>query len=175
MGDWKVMLPYRGGTLLDSAIENARTICQRILLVGGYRYNELKARYQNDATICLLYNPYYQDGLLSSVKIGLAEIKTDYFFIAHGDMPCLYPRFYELLSHHMSYTAIFPGTKEMPGHPVLLSKMIIPAVLEAPPDSTMREIIIKTSNPYYVGLTDPFILHDIDTPELYKALLKIDK
>ena len=168
------MLPYRDGTLLDSAIENAKAICQRVLLVGGYRYNELKARYQNDATLHLLYNPYYQDGLLSSIKIGLAEIKTDYFFIAHGDMPCLYPRFYELLSHHMGYIAVFPGTKEMPGHPVFLSKTIIPVVLEASSNSTMREIIIKKNNSYYTGLTDPFILYDIDTPESYKTLLRID-
>lgn len=167
------MLSYRGGTLLDSAIENAKTICQRVILVGGYRYDELKAYYQNDATLRLLYNPSYQDGLLSSIKIGLAEIKTDYFFIAHGDMPCLYPRFYELLSHHIGYTAVFPGTKEMSGHPVLLSKTIIPAVLEAPCGSTMREIIVKTGNFYYIGLTDPFILCDIDTPESYKALLNI--
>jgi len=173
MGNWKMMLSYRGGTLLDSAIENAKTICQRVILVGGYRYDELKAYYQNDATLRLLYNPSYQDGLLSSIKIGLAEIKTDYFFIAHGDMPCLYPRFYELLSHHIGYTAVFPGTKEMSGHPVLLSKTFIPAVLEAPCGSTMREIIVKTGNFYYIGLTDPFILCDIDTPESYKALLNI--
>lgn len=169
-----MMLPYRDGTLLDSAIENAKAICRRVFLVGGYRYNELKARYQNDAIFHILYNPNYQDGLLSSIKIGLVEIKTDYFFIAHGDMPCLYPRFYELLSHHIGYTAVFLGTEEMPGHPVLLSKTIIPAVLEAPSDSTMREIIIKKNNSYYVGLTDQLILLDIDTPESYEALLHIN-
>lgn len=41
MGQWKMMLPWEQGTILDTSIKNALQFCSRIILVTGYRGNEL--------------------------------------------------------------------------------------------------------------------------------------
>ncbi len=41
MGQWKMMLPRQQGTILDTSIKNALQFCSRIILVTGYRGNEL--------------------------------------------------------------------------------------------------------------------------------------
>lgn len=45
MGQWKMMLPWEQGTILDTSIKNALQFCSRIILVTGYRGNELHERY----------------------------------------------------------------------------------------------------------------------------------
>ncbi|NGD67297.1 NTP transferase domain-containing protein, partial [Serratia marcescens] len=39
MGQWKMMLPWQQGTILDTSIKNALQFCSRIILVTGYRGN----------------------------------------------------------------------------------------------------------------------------------------
>ncbi|ACR70662.1 hypothetical protein NT01EI_3526 [Edwardsiella ictaluri 93-146] len=70
MGQWKMMLPYRGGTLLDASINNALGFCQQIILVVGYRADELLQRYGNHPRIRTVVNPDYHRGLFSSVHCG---------------------------------------------------------------------------------------------------------
>ena len=51
MGQWKMMLPWEQGTILDTSIKNALQFCSRIILVTGYRGNELHERYANQSNI----------------------------------------------------------------------------------------------------------------------------
>lgn len=89
MGEWKMMLPRQGGTILDASIKNALQFCSRIILVTGYRGNELHQRYANMRNIIIIHNSDYADGLYSSVKAAAAAVESEYCFITHGDMPCL--------------------------------------------------------------------------------------
>lgn len=47
MGKWKMMLPWRDGTILDASIKNALQFCSRIIVVTGFRGEALQARYCN--------------------------------------------------------------------------------------------------------------------------------
>ncbi|MDA6076735.1 NTP transferase domain-containing protein [Edwardsiella anguillarum] len=87
MGQWKMMLPYRGGTLLDASINNALGFCQQIILVVGFRADELLQRYGDHPRIRTVVNLDYRSGLFSSVRCGAAAVQSDYCFISHGDIP----------------------------------------------------------------------------------------
>ena len=54
MGQWKMMLPWQQGTILDTSIKNALQFCSRIILVTGYRGNELHERYANQSNITII-------------------------------------------------------------------------------------------------------------------------
>lgn len=71
MGQWKMMLPWQQGTILDTSIKNALQFCSRIILVTGYRGNELHERYANQSNITIIHNPDYAQGLLTSVKAAV--------------------------------------------------------------------------------------------------------
>ena len=75
--------------MLDASIKNARRFCSRIILVTGFRHQELAQRYIHDAQIKIVYNPDYQSGLFTSVQAGAAHVQTEYCFLTHGDLPCL--------------------------------------------------------------------------------------
>lgn len=89
MGQWKMMLPWEQGTILDTSIKNALQFCSRIILVTGYRGNELHERYANQSNITIIHNPDYAQGLLTSVKAAVPAVQTEHCFLTHGDMPTL--------------------------------------------------------------------------------------
>ncbi|MDS6632108.1 NTP transferase domain-containing protein [Klebsiella michiganensis] len=41
MGKWKMMMPWGEGTILDSALASALAFCDRVVLVTGFRGDEL--------------------------------------------------------------------------------------------------------------------------------------
>ncbi len=77
------------GTILDTSIKNALQFCSRIILVTGYRGNELHERYANQSNITIIHNPDYAQGLLTSVKAAVPAVQTEHCFLTHGDMPTL--------------------------------------------------------------------------------------
>lgn len=95
MGQWKMMLPWQQGTILDTSIKNALQFCSRIILVTGYRGNELHERYANQSNITIIHNPDYAQGLLTSVKAAVPAVQTEHCFLTHGDMPTLTSIFLE--------------------------------------------------------------------------------
>lgn len=80
MGQWKMMLPWQQGTILDTSIKNALQFCSRIILVTGYRGNELHERYANQSNITIIHNPDYAQGLLTSVKAAVPAVKQNIVF-----------------------------------------------------------------------------------------------
>lgn len=80
MGQWKMMLPWQQGTILDTSIKNALQFCSRIILVTGYRGNELHERYANQSNITIIHNPDYAQGLLTSVKAAVPAVQQNIVF-----------------------------------------------------------------------------------------------
>lgn len=169
MGRWKLMLPYQHHTILDESIENALRFCSRVILVAGYRGDELVQRYQNKSGVEVIVNTHYEQGMFSSIQQGVGLIQTEYFFICHGDMPCVSPDIYQQVWLHRGRHTVFPGTTAQPGHPVLLPSILIEQIQAAGIDNKMKRIIFN-HDVKYVGLTRPEIHLDVDTPEAYRNL-----
>lgn len=167
MGDWKPLLPFRGSTILETAVGTALHACSRVVLVAGYRGGELVARFAAVPRVRVVTNPDWESGMFSSIKVGVAEIGADRFFIALGDMPYLGPEVYEALLEHPPADAVFPVFGGRRGHPVLFRSSVGNLVLAAGPETGgMREIAARGSIGE-MAWKDDSVLRDIDTPEDY--------
>lgn len=169
MGSWKMMLPYRQGTILDAAINNALGFCSRVVLVTGYRGDELHQRYCGHSQICLVANADYHQGMFSSIRCGVQHIESRHFFLALGDMPCISSHIYAQLWQQRGDYCLIPRFEGGKGHPVLLPQRMIEAVRRAMPEQNMKQII-QSDEPRYLAVENPAIHWDIDTPEQYRRL-----
>lgn len=169
MGDWKLMLAYKNHTILDQCIENALSFCSRVILVAGFRGEELMARYQGTPNILVVINEHFSMGMFGSIQLGAQQVNTEHFFITHGDMPLIDSEVFHALWQRRGQV-VFPGNIERSGHPVLLPQSIVPLIVYAPIKSKMKSII-KSQKVEHLGLTTTSIHLDVDTPEAYQALL----
>ncbi|VDR26095.1 molybdenum hydroxylase accessory protein, YgfJ family [Raoultella terrigena] len=103
------MLPWREGTVLDGAIANALSFCERVILVTGFRGSELHQRYAHHPAIELVHNASYQEGMFSSIQAGVKHIKARHFFIALGDMPAAGAGVYATLWRQRKETCLSPS------------------------------------------------------------------
>jgi molybdenum cofactor cytidylyltransferase len=170
MGSWKLMLPYQGKTIVEHSVANALKFCSRVLLVTGYRGDELKALFSGQSRVDLVSNLQYEDGMVSSIKKGVEQVKTEYFFITHADMPCIEPEIFSGLWQARYYGAVFPGTEGRAGHPVLLSGAIKEAILMDTESPSVKKILEGFKHKY-LGLENPSICFDVDTVQGYRELL----
>ena len=120
MGEWKPGLLTDGEvSLVEIAVRTAQAACQRIILVGGYRFQEIKRILTFTDQIVLLENRDYEKGMLSSIQTGLQEVRRD-FFITPVDLPGIGVEHYKRLFERFDGERIIrPFYGEKPGHPIL--------------------------------------------------------
>lgn len=170
MGTWKMMLPWREGTVLDGAIADALSFCDRVILVTGFRGAELHQRYAQHPDIELVYNANYQEGMFSSIRAGVKHIKARHFFIALGDMPATGAGVYATLWRQRKETCLIPEYQQGRGHPVLLPFSIIEKIVAAGADDSLKTVVRQFGS-QAVGVAENGIHWDVDTPQQYQQLL----
>ncbi|RZM93697.1 molybdenum cofactor cytidylyltransferase [Escherichia sp. E14V7] len=163
MGQWKMMLPWQQGTILDASIKNALQFCSRIILVTGYRGNELHNRYASHSNITIIYNPDYAQGLLTSVKAAAPAVQTEHCFLTHGDMPTINRDIFLKIWSLRNNGAILPLHNGTPGHPILVSKSCLMQAVKQPNVTHMRQALLMGEH-YFVEMENEEIILDIDTP-----------
>lgn len=169
MGRWKMMLPYGDGTILDCAIANALGFCQRVIVVSGFRGDELAERYRHHPQVQIAHNADYHAGMLSSIQTGVRQVRGGHFFLALGDMPGVSPWLYAALWQEKGEFVLIPRCHKGKGHPVLLPRSIITHITDAPPGVTMKQLIAQQDY-RFLEVGDQAIHMDIDTPTQYRQL-----
>jgi molybdenum cofactor cytidylyltransferase len=173
MGKWKMMMPWGEGTILDSALDSALAFCDRVVLVTGFRGDELAAYYQDHPAIEVVYNPDYQAGMFSSIQCGVRHISAQRFFLALGDMPEVTPGVYRTLwGCAQPDTCVIPACDRGKGHPVLLPQRAIGLINHAPDGVTLRDVI-NQMNTRVVPVTAQGIHWDVDTPVQYQQIARL--
>lgn len=179
MGRWKLMLPYNDETILEASVKNALAICSRVILIAGYRCDELIEKMRAYPNVSIIVNNDYQQGMLSSIKLGVEHVRSDYFFIAHADMPCIGSGLYNQLWQARGAGSIFPGDEQYSGHPVLINSLLKPAILKQvvanETVSHSMKAILKKYPMTYLQLSNSEIHFDIDTPAAYEKLCESQK
>ncbi len=120
MGKWKPGLLTDGEvSLVERAVRTAQAVCQRVILVGGYRFQEIEKLLEFPNQVILLENREYKTGMLSSIQTGLRVVRRD-FFITPVDLPGIGVEHYKRLFERFDGNRIIrPFFKEKPGHPIL--------------------------------------------------------
>ena len=172
MGRWKMMLPWHDGTVLDSALLNALAFCDRVILVTGFRGEELRQRYAGHPAIQICHNVDFREGMFSSVRCGAAALAGGRFFVVPGDMPAIDPTIYARLWKHSARTCLQPFYDGGNGHPVLLPPPLIDLIRNAPVESNLR-MLMQAYGRKSVPVNSRAIHWDLDTPEQYQHLLAI--
>jgi molybdenum cofactor cytidylyltransferase len=169
MKSWKMMLPFAGATMIECSVRRALEACPRVVLVSGYRGEELEALFAGWERVECARNERYELGMLSSVQRGAARVRTDRFFIALGDMPLVEPELYRHLLTHSSAEAVIPKYRGKKGHPLLVSRAVRESLLGFDEALTLREVLALFST-LAVPVDSRHILHDIDDRADYEAL-----
>ncbi|MCL6270481.1 NTP transferase domain-containing protein [Sansalvadorimonas sp. 2012CJ34-2] len=174
MGEWKMSLPLspvngpeEAQTILDHSIANALSACERVILVTGFRGEELAERYQGRSNILVAHNPDFREGMKSSLLCGLARVRAGYAFITHGDLPFLSSSLFAKLWKVRGDKPVFPVYKNQHGHPVLVSKKVIKRLIKFNSDKSIKSLLRNDCFDLCINCRD--ILRDIDTPETYYA------
>ena len=175
MGTWKLVLPYKESTVVEESVKNALSCCSRVILVTGYRGNELEKLFTNNKNVVPATNTEYNKGMFSSIQTGVPLIETEYFFITMGDMPAIGTAMYDLLLHTMeenpSVEIVRPLYNNKRGHPVLLKNSVIPTILSEPSNSKMKNVFTH-HRVLDLPLNLPETFNDIDTEEDYRKAVK---
>ena len=175
MGKWKLMLPYKADTIIESSIYNALALCSRVVVVAGYRAEELIKKVQNPPQIVSCINKNFDNGMFSSIQVGVKLIETDWFFITMGDMPDIGKGIYKSLikarnNKHEKFDIIRPVYNGKRGHPVLLHRKTIKTIMEEQVTSKMKNVFTHF-RVLDIEMNLPETFRDIDTPEDYRHIL----
>ncbi|MBN2557283.1 MAG: nucleotidyltransferase family protein [Clostridia bacterium] len=164
-GTDKMSLPIGDKTVLERVIETLYPVSDRIVVVGGFNYDETKKITDKYKKARLVKNENYELGMFSSVKRGVAEMSRD-FFLMPGDYPAVRTSTCEklMLGQGEMVVPVYKGRK---GHPVLIRKELIAEIENEPVDSNLK-VFRDRHVAGYVEVDDEGIILDVDTPEDYE-------
>ncbi len=177
----KPLLPFRGSTLVQTAVAAALEADCRVILVVGNGAAAVAARFDAEAysaargegRLGVMENPRWDEGMLGSIQTALRAVTSSAFFIAHADMPFIVAEHYRAIEAAFAVaggeTAAFGSHEGRRGHPVLLLSAWIPDILALDPRSTLREFL--AGRPRVLVEIGPGALRDIDTPEDYRMAI----
>jgi len=179
MGRWKPGVLLNNEPLLFHALKAALQTPWPVILVGGYNFPALenlvtdffsvhpfeKSRFK------LVENPDYPRGPATSFLRGITESRGEWLFFNLADLPFITAETYQKLFDKRISPGCRPMAGTVPGHPVLVSRTLIPQILaryrnflEQP---TSDELAMKT----LVGPLQPLewaddaVIRDIDAAQ----------
>jgi molybdenum cofactor cytidylyltransferase len=168
-GRYKMTLPLGDRTVIEHCIAGMYDVVSRIVVVVGWRaarLQELLAGYEKVA--CVL-NERFREGMFTSVRAGIAQVRAPRFFLIPGDYPLVGAGVYEEMLG-VQGEVVIPTFEDQRGHPVLVRSQLVPEILAQPADSSLRDYI-EGKGYTTVEVGDQAILWDLDTPEDYEYLL----
>jgi molybdenum cofactor cytidylyltransferase len=188
MGTDKALLPWppvspgqiSGGTFLSAAIRSLSQYTDFVLVVAGRNEPSLAPVVYASGAF-LVQNPEPERGQFSSLQVGLQEVLNrgrDAAMVTLVDRPPvgratieqLHDAFETAITHWK--WAVVPEYGGRHGHPIVLAREMIEAILKAPATATARDIEHQHQEHIeYLPVDDALITANINTPDEYAALL----
>ena len=174
MGDFKPMMNIGSISIAHRVIATLKQAgAELVVVVTGYRADELERHLSPDRVIFLRNNRYDQTQMFDSAVIGLDFMRTkcDRVLFTPVDIPLFTAdTVTELLSH--SGDVVIPLCGGMPGHPIVMTAQTADRIVCDSGEGGLSGAIERCAESVeYVCVRDGGILHDADTPEDYRALL----
>ncbi len=182
MGLWKPLLPWKNGAVIDAAVSAALKAACRVILVTGYRGEELEDRFRGRPGVVTVRNPHWQRGMVSSILTGARYSQGELFFVSHADMPLIPPEVYQTLrdwadqDRHRAEPSGYPRAwrctfQGKPGHPVLFERSIFPLIEQIGQGESLKALFdlceLRSRE-----TEEPGVLMDLDdTPDYLRSLL----
>jgi molybdenum cofactor cytidylyltransferase len=149
-----------------------------VIVVTGHQAEEVRAAL-GQRPVQLAHNPDYEQGLSTSLRVGLAALPEDVegVLIGLGDMPRIRPeqidRLIAAFNPSENRAIIVPTVRGKRGNPVLFARRFVPEMLQICGDVGARHLIGEHADELVkIEMDDDAALLDIDTPAALEALLK---
>ncbi len=176
-GAWKPLLPFGSSTIIQTTVGTALSAGLRVVLVLGFRGEELTGLFAHENRVTIARNPDWELGLLGSVLCGMKQALGDAVFSMNADKPLVKTEVYRLVTAEytrrtkagLPLVPLFASYQGKAGHPVLIPREIGLQASSLPPNARMRDHL-KPYAPELVECGDEAVLLDIDTPEEYERL-----
>jgi molybdenum cofactor cytidylyltransferase len=179
MDTWKMTLPWGQSTIIEHSVRTALVVCTRVVLVVGYRAEQLIDIFGEWPQVEVVRNERYESGMFSSVQRAAQAAGEHAFFLALADMPGVSAAVYErLLEWSMKLTPVFspsrsayaviPKFRGKKGHPLLLSSQMRDKILQTDAGKTLRDVLAEVPT-MVVPVQQQAVLQDIDTPADYRS------
>ena len=174
MGVWKLLLPWKGLTVIETVVEEALAVADRVIVVGGYRSDDLVELFSPVDRVQVVVHEGWRKGQLTTLQRGLDEVRTDGFFVTLGDMPGVTREVFgalagrrTLLSPEPTHPRAYrPGRPEHPGHPVLLDGGARAIIAGLDPGLSLRHAFPRLQHEY-LNLSGLETSGDLDVPSDY--------
>jgi molybdenum cofactor cytidylyltransferase len=170
MGTPKMVLPFKGTTILEQVIRNVRNSDAGNIMVvlGAWRENIEKMLSKSEVDWC--FNRNFSSGMLSSVLCGLDNTHGP-FMVIPGDQPLISTESINMVIEKFRSSgkgiivAVYSGKR---GHPVLMHEKYRREIKFINPSRGLRELLILHADDVLdVETGDPGVLKDFDTYEEY--------
>jgi molybdenum cofactor cytidylyltransferase len=179
MDDWKMTLPWNESTVIEQSVGTALEVCSRVVLVAGFRGEELLELFRDRPRVEVVRNERFAEGMFSSIHRAVRSVRDGAFFIALGDMPEIAAEVFGALAGwagrlQPAFAAaglpygVIPKCAGKKGHPVLLSSGMKSRILETDVSKTLRDVLALVPT-VIVPVEEGGVLQDIDTPEDYRS------
>lgn len=156
----KMVLKYRGKSIICHAIEAMQEYCNEIIVVTGHYHDDIANAVNKFEKVRIIRNLNYEQGMFSSVKAGVREVDDD-FFLSPGDYPLIKKSTYKLILEAEGIIRV-PTFNDKRGHPLFISKELINDLLNESDESNLK-LFRNKFEITNVETNDEGILIDIDT------------
>jgi molybdenum cofactor cytidylyltransferase len=172
LGRPKQLLPYRGGTLLDAALDTARQCAfdQLLVTVGSYADD---VREQADLSGCTVVDSVtHTEGCSSSIVSALDQIDTraDALVLLLGDQPGVDPRTVDRVAA-VDEPVVVCRYDDGIGHPFRFARGVFPELAVLHGDKAVWKVIESGRVPVTELRVDGPIPPDVDTWADYEQLV----
>lgn len=173
MGSPKMILPFKGSTMLERVISNIRASqVDKIMVVLGSDREKIQPLAEK-SSVGHCYNENFTDGMFSSVKCGLRGLPEDFkaVMIFPGDQPLISTETINIIINaydNSEKEILIPVYKGRRGHPLMFGKMYREEIDRMDPVQGLRALALNHPDDVLeIQTGDPGILKDFDTYDEY--------
>ena len=176
MGDFKPMLSIGSISIAQRVVATLKQAgAARVVVVTGYNAEELERHLASSGVVFLRNENYRTTHMFDSALIGLRYLrdKCRQVLFTPVDIPLFTAATVDALLESGAELAC-PVCGGSRGHPILMSANVIDRVLEDSGEGGLSGALSRCGVPMtFVEVDDAGILHDADTPEDYRELLRM--
>ena len=179
MGEPKQLLPFGNSTIIETVIDNLLgSKLNEVIVVVGHEAEKVRARIQHKP-VKIVFNPDYQEGMLTSAQYGVQSISAsaDAFAMTLVDLPLITPDLVNIVIDTYVQTEggiSVPSYNYRRGHPVIFDRRYAAEILALEGDSGgVRSLFQKYADDiHYVTVDTDRVLTDIDYRTDYEEALQ---